>query len=145
MAAFAIALSVLSTGVLAMKAALIILVVEDEPTIQQVLEDSLVEAGFVVSKAFSGKEAIEMLDAPGAHFRALITDVDLKSTVTGWDVARHARQIAPELPVIYATATLHEWESMGVPNSILIAKPYAPAQVVTAVSQLLNAAPSAQT
>jgi CheY-like chemotaxis protein len=128
-----------------MKAALLILVVEDEAIIQHVLEDSLIEAGFAVGKAFSGEEAVQMLDAPEAHFRALITDVDLKSSVTGWDVARHARQIAPELPVIYATATPNEWESMGVPNSILIVKPYAPAQVVTAVAQLLNAAPSAQT
>jgi CheY-like chemotaxis protein len=128
-----------------MQAALLILVVEDEPTILAVLEDSLIEAGFAITKAHSGEEAIEMLDAPDTHFRALITDVHLTTKVTGWDVARHARQITPELPVIYATATPHEWESMGVPNSILISKPYAPAQVVTAVSQLLNAAPSAQT
>jgi DNA-binding response OmpR family regulator len=128
-----------------METALIILVVEDEPVIQNVLEDTLIEAGFAVSKAFNGDEAIKMLDAPDAHFRALITDVNLGSKVTGWDVARHARQIAPELPVIYTTATPHEWEALGVPNSILIAKPYVPVQVVTAVSQLLNATPTAQT
>jgi hypothetical protein len=28
---------------------------------------------------------------------------------------------------------------LGVPNSVLITKPFAPAQVLTAVSQLLNA------
>jgi hypothetical protein len=32
----------------------------------------------------------------------------------------------------------HEWPSQGVPNSILIEKPFAPAQIVTAVSQVLN-------
>ncbi|WP_346658485.1 hypothetical protein [Bradyrhizobium sp. 179] len=30
------------------------------------------------------------------------------------------------------------WKSQGVPNSILIEKPFAPAQLVAAVSQLLN-------
>ena len=30
------------------------------------------------------------------------------------------------------------WKSQGVPNSILIEKPFAPAQLITAVSQLLN-------
>jgi len=33
-----------------------------------------------------------------------------------------------------------EWASQGVPNSILLTKPFAPAQLITAVSQLLNAA-----
>jgi hypothetical protein len=32
--------------------------------------------------------------------------------------------------------------SKGVPNSILLKKPFAPAQLVTAVSQLLNAGSS---
>jgi hypothetical protein len=32
-----------------------------------------------------------------------------------------------------------DWARFGVPNSILLAKPFAPAQLVTAVSQLLNA------
>jgi hypothetical protein len=31
------------------------------------------------------------------------------------------------------------WTSQGVPHSIMLAKPFAPAQLVTAVSQLLNA------
>jgi hypothetical protein len=32
-----------------------------------------------------------------------------------------------------------DWLAEGVPNSILLKKPFAPAQLVTAVSQLLNA------
>jgi hypothetical protein len=32
-----------------------------------------------------------------------------------------------------------EWASKGVPDSVLLNKPFAPAQIVTAVSQLLNA------
>jgi hypothetical protein len=31
-----------------------------------------------------------------------------------------------------------EWASKGVPNSIMLSKPFAPAQLSTAVSQLLN-------
>jgi len=59
--------------------------------------------------------------------------------MTGWDIARHARQLNPELPVIYVTgASAHEWGAMGVPNSVLLSKPFAPAQLLTAVSQLLN-------
>jgi hypothetical protein len=45
----------------------------------------------------------------------------------------------PEFPVFYMTGdSADEWASNGVPNSILLTKPFAPAQLVTAVSQLLN-------
>jgi len=35
-------------------------------------------------------------------------------------------------------ASADKYASHGVPNSILLTKPFAPAQLVTAVSQLLN-------
>ena len=70
---------------------ILIFVVEDEAILQRILEHTLVEAGFAVSQAFNGEQAIQMLDAEGAHFRALITDVNLRSKISGWDVARHAR------------------------------------------------------
>ena len=35
-------------------------------------------------------------------------------------------------------AAADDWSSEGVPNSILLKKPFAPAQLVTAVSQLLK-------
>ena len=60
----------------------------------------------------------------------------------GWEVAKEARKIDAGLPVIYMTgAAADQWAPHGVPNSILLTKPFAPAQLVTAVSSLLNAAP----
>jgi len=35
-------------------------------------------------------------------------------------------------------AAADQWPSRGVPNSILLEKPFAPAQLVTAISNLLN-------
>jgi len=35
-------------------------------------------------------------------------------------------------------AAADKWPSRGVPNSILLEKPFAPAQLVTAISNLLN-------
>ena len=59
--------------------------------------------------------------------------------MTGWEVAQAAREIDPVFPMIYMTgAAAGDWPSRGVPNSILLEKPFAPAQLVTAVSQLLN-------
>ena len=118
------------------------IVVEDEALIQLAVEDALTEGGFTVTLASSGEQAMAILNAEGAHFRALITDVNLAGQLMGWDVARRAREINDELPVIYMTgASAHDWASKGVPNSMLLSKPFAPAQVVMAVSQLLNANP----
>jgi hypothetical protein len=48
--------------------------------------------------------------------------------------------IDPAFPIVYMTgAAADDWASEGVPNSILLKKPFAPAQLVTAVSQLRNA------
>ena len=123
-----------------MNASVLVFVVEDDVLIQQLLEDSLAEGGYSVRAAATGEEAIALLDEIGADLQALITDVDLApGKLTGWDVARHAREISPELPVIYMTgASGHDWASKGVPKSMLLNKPFVPAQVVTAVSQLIN-------
>jgi CheY-like chemotaxis protein len=61
----------------------------------------------------------------------------------GWDVARRAREMEPEFPVVYMTGdSADDWASKGVPKSILLNKPFAPAQLITAISQLLNGAPA---
>jgi hypothetical protein len=45
-----------------------------------------------------------------------------------------------DLPVVYVTSMAAEqWTSQGVPDSILIQKPFAPDRITTAISQLLNA------
>ena len=51
----------------------------------------------------------------------------------------------PDMPVVYMSGeSAEDWTSQGVPNSIVLAKPFALAQLVTAVSQLLNSAPTLQ-
>lgn len=82
-----------------------------------------------------------MFEARLADYRALVTDVNLSGELTGWDAATRGRELNPDLPVVYMTGdSAHQWASRGVPNSVLIAKPFAPVQIVTAVSNLLNAA-----
>lgn len=118
----------------------LVFIVEDEHLICELLEHALVENGFAVKTAESGEEASQMLDAAGADYRALVTDVNLApGKLTGWDVAKRSREINPDLPVVYMTGSeVHDWASKGVPNSILVIKPFAPAQIITAVAQLLN-------
>jgi DNA-binding response OmpR family regulator len=118
---------------------LVILVIEDDPAIQTIIEDALIEGGFEAATAASGEEAVTLLRSGLIPYRALITDINLRGTMDGWEVAKRAREIHPEFPVLYITAAnAGEWASQGVPNSVLMTKPFAPAQLVTAIANLLN-------
>ena len=122
-----------------MKEQPLILVVEDDQAVQIIVEDALVEGGFEPAIAPSGEEAVKLLRGNRGRYRALVADIALRGRMSGWEVATHARHIDPEFPVLYLTgAYAHQWPLRGVPNSILVTKPFAPPQLVTAVSLLLN-------
>ena len=117
----------------------IVLIIEDDESIQSIVEDALKEGGFETAIAPSGEEAVTLLQSGLVTYRALVTDIGLKGRIDGWEVAKKAREKEPTLPVIYMSgAHAQDWASRGVPNSIMLTKPFAPAQLVTAVSQLLN-------
>lgn len=121
-----------------------ILVVEDDPIIQNLIEEALGEGGFEVDVASTGEEAVTLLSAGKKIYRALVTDINLLGRLDGWEVGRRAREIDPNYPVVYTSGDrAGDWASKGVPNSIMLSKPFAPAQLVTAVSQLLNSGGSA--
>jgi DNA-binding response OmpR family regulator len=118
---------------------LFILVVEDDPPIQVVVEDALTDGGFEPAIAPSGEEAVTLLKGLRGKYRALVTDIKLLGRIDGWEVAKQAREIDPTFPILYITGVhADRWPSRGVPNSVLLTKPFAPAQLVTAVSQLLD-------
>ena len=123
---------------------LVILVIEDDPPIQGIVEEALSDGGFEPAIAPSGEEAVTLLKGNKGKYRALVTDINLLGRIDGWEVARQAREIDPAFPILYITgAHADRWPSQGVPNSVLLTKPFAPAQLVTAVSQLLNTGPPA--
>lgn len=118
-----------------------VLLVEDEPMLQDEVTSTLEDAGFAVLALSKGEDALEALEREQA-LRALLTDIDLGGPVKGWEIARRAREKDPHIPVVYMTGGhADEWAANGVPNSVLITKPFAPAQIITAISQLLNETP----
>jgi DNA-binding response OmpR family regulator len=122
-----------------------VLIVEDDELIQGIVEDALKEGGFETAIAPSAEEAVTLLKGRVMDYRALVTDINLKGHMNGWEVAKQAREIDPAFPIVYMTgAAAADWPSRGVPNSIVLEKPFAPAQLVTAISQLLNASAPGQ-
>ncbi|RVP80656.1 response regulator [Sinorhizobium meliloti] len=121
-----------------MKPSITILLADDEAILLIDYEHALIAAGFAVIAVSSGAKAIAALDE--TPIQGVITDVRFAAPPEGWEVGRAARRTDPEMPVVYVSGHgSAEWPIEGVPNSIMLEKPFAMAQLVTAISQLLNA------
>ncbi|MEI9412655.1 response regulator [Mesorhizobium salmacidum] len=118
---------------------MVVLLVEDEPLLSLDVEDALGEEGFDVVAASSGAEGIAKFDRHKGALKALVTDVRLGLGPTGWDVARHVRTAIPTMPVIYVSGNAaDDWAAHGVPNSIMIRKPFAMSQITSWLAALLD-------
>jgi DNA-binding NtrC family response regulator len=77
-----------------------ILVVDDEPRVVNSLEVILSEKGYIVSKASSGKEAIELIRQD--DFSIVIADLILPG-MTGLELLKTVKKENPDLPVFIVT------------------------------------------
>ncbi|MDP3406684.1 response regulator [Bosea sp. (in: a-proteobacteria)] len=117
----------------------LVLLIEDEPLILMDVEVALQDAGFEVVTAGNAAKAITIFEKRSATICAVVTDIRLGKGDSGWDVGRHVREAVPTMPVVYMSGdSSGEWTAQGVPNSIMIAKPFAFPQLITAISTLLN-------
>lgn len=117
----------------------LLLLVEDDQLVSLAIEEMLAQAGFSFVAVSSGDAAVIELETDNSRFRAVITDVRMPGSATGWDVAKRARELSPTIPVIYMTGdSAASWAANGVPNSVLLQKPFADPQLITAISSLLN-------
>lgn len=114
-----------------------LLVVDDEPLIRDLLEQSFSDAGYVVTSAANGREAINRLEQ--APPELLIVDVNLGEGPNGWEVARRGCELKPGMPIVYITGgrgadTRPSW----APTGLILLKPFTPAQVVDVIEALLE-------
>lgn len=121
-----------------------VLIAEDEVMIASLIEATLEDEGLTTTVAHSGGEALKALEAAPTGFHVLVTDIRVGPPPDGWAVAHVAREANPAIGVIYITGdSMEEWRANGVPDSVLITKPFVPAQIVAAVMALLNQPPGA--
>jgi CheY-like chemotaxis protein len=117
-----------------------VLFVEDEFLISEWVSQSLSEQGFDVRTVSNAADALAHLAALPVD--VLFTDINLPGGMDGATLAQRAREMQPQLPVVYASsrATLLKQDAR-VPGSIVVPKPYEPAFV----GRLLTAATKAAT
>jgi len=115
-----------------------ILVVEDDPFVREFAVEMLEEEGCRVLAAATAEEALGLMFDTKPDI--LFTDVDLGRGLNGIALARAARVVMPDLPVIYASGgrpALGNGE--GVAGSAFVAKPYRSHQVCSLIGQMLQA------
>ena len=119
----------------------VLLLVEDEVLIQEMLAAEFADTGFEIVVASNGNQALAELDTDATRFNAVVTDIKIGGGPDGWDVARRVRELVSDMTVVYTTGdSTYDWSSHGVPDSVVISKPFAPAQVSAAVATLITAA-----
>jgi CheY-like chemotaxis protein len=124
----------------------VVLLVEDEPLVLLVAQDALEAGGYTVLPVQLASEALSVLDSRIGELSGLVTDIRLNGSTDGWEVARRARELRADLPIVYATGdSAADWPVKGVPNSVVIQKPYAGAQLLTAISTLITTADTNRT
>jgi len=87
-------------GKLAVDELPVILVIEDEYALQGIVEDALTEGGFATNIVSSGEEALTLFNGGLKNYKALVTDVNLKGRLNGWEVAGGSGR-----------SSLHVWSS----------------------------------
>jgi two-component system, OmpR family, response regulator len=100
-----------------------VLLVEDEFLIAEWVAECLSDQGFVVRTASNAQDALQHLAA--AQVDVLFTDINLLGGMDGVALARRARELLPDLPVIYASARVATLApGTSVPGAIFLRKPY---------------------
>ncbi len=119
-----------------------VFVVEDEEAVLDVLKETLRKAGYHITSARSGDEAIRMWD-DNSQFNLLITDIVMPGELQGLQLARALRERHPELPVVFLSGYASEATVHGNglrPEDIRLMKPVRRADLLAAVEKALKTA-----
>lgn len=101
-----------------------ILLVEDEPLIREIMAELLEDAGFDVTATCTGEEAVILLAEN--EFAILLTDITMPGEIDGIDLAEHARETHPGLPVVFVSGRPESAQRVRAvaPPMAFLPKPY---------------------
>src|SRR6185437_20143 len=79
-----------------------VLLVEDELLISVFIAEELSAHGFAVHAVSNAMAALNYMNA-GSQVDILFTDIDLPGGMDGSELAKQARKLRPDLPIVYAS------------------------------------------
>ena len=116
-----------------------ILLVEDETFIAEMIQDALEDRGLDVRSAHTDRSAFAILEGEARSFALLIADINLGPGASGFEVARRARELHPDLKVVYITGHAAHLQKQGVEGALMFPKPFYPDDLAERVMKLLDA------
>lgn len=117
-----------------------VLVVEDEAEIRMLVCDLLADAGHVCLAAADAAQALALLDEGRCWPDALVTDFNLGPGLDGQALAAEVARRLPRLATVFVTGNPEAFDNYPLrPWQRLVAKPFAGADLVQAVSGLGSA------
>jgi len=117
-----------------------ILVVEDDWLVRTTVVEMLQLRGHDVCEAGDAAHAIDLLASQGIDL--LIADVGLPG-MSGIELAARARDIQPELAVIFATGHAHAAGATADARTVILGKPYGSDGLAGAIARLFPSRPAA--
>jgi CheY-like chemotaxis protein len=119
-----------------------VLFVEDEFFIREWIAQSLLEQGFAVESVTNAADALNHITR--APIDVLLTDINLPGGMDGAALARRARELRPDLAVIYASAHAASLQQeTRVPGSVILPKPYEPTVLARLLAATVRTIPAA--
>jgi PAS domain S-box-containing protein len=119
----------------------VILVAEDEPEVRRMAERILDKGGFEVVSSERGSKALEICRDTGRKIDLLLTDVVMPDML-GTELAEHAREVRPGLPVVFMSGYSHEVlapkSMLGDDHSAFLEKPFSSAALLQSIDDLLG-------
>ena len=113
-----------------------VLVAEDEQNIREFVVINLERAGYTITEAETGDQALELYDLGGGQFDVVILDIMMPGENDGLAVCRELRSRNPSLGIILLTAKTQEMDKvsglmMGADD--YVTKPFSPSELVARV------------
>lgn len=115
-----------------------ILVVDDDPIISDLLQETLMAEGYTVSKATNGAEALKLIQDDTFHL--LITDFSMPA-IDGLTLLKVSKRLMPYLQVILMTASREKEvldEAIRLGAYVVLSKPIRQEEILMIVKEIME-------
>jgi len=118
-----------------------LLVVDDDATVRMLIAEVLTEYHYRLIEASDGPSALRMLQIENQRIDLMVTDVGLPGGINGRQLADAARQLRPELKILFITGYA-ENAAIGnghlEPGMAILTKPFAMSSFANKVREILE-------
>jgi two-component system alkaline phosphatase synthesis response regulator PhoP len=114
-----------------------ILIVDDEPDIREILRYNLEKAGFNITEAVNGDDA---LDKVSKNLDLAILDIMMPGR-DGYEVCRKIREQGNTVPIVFLTAMDREFDEvrgLEVGGDDYVRKPFSPRMLIARINAILR-------